>query len=76
MEVRGLMAGGRSVLIRPVFSTEVDDIAIQQPRSRMAGMDGLDERVGHQSGRESERPGQETERPDQNSNQYARAGKR
>jgi hypothetical protein len=61
------MAGGRSVLIRPGFSTEADhDRDPQQPRSRMAGMDGLDERVGNQSGREVERPGKETERPDQN----------
>jgi len=67
VEVRGIMVGGRSVLIRPGFSTEVPyEREPQQPLSRIEGTGDLDGQVSNRSGRESERPGQETEQPDPN----------
>jgi FecR protein len=67
VEVRGIMVGGRSVLIRPGFSTDVQyERDPQQPRNRIEGTSDLDGQVSNQPGGESERPGQKTEQPDQN----------
>lgn len=66
VEVQGLMTGGRSVLIRPGFSTEVDpDRDPEQPRKRTQETRDFDGGLNNRQGSEIEGPGRETEGPEQ-----------
>ena len=62
VEVQGLMTGGRPVMIRPGFSTEVDlDHDPQQPRNLMQEMREFDDRRGNSPENETEPRGRETQ---------------
>ena len=66
VEVQGLMTGGRSVLIRPGFSTEVDpDRDPEQPRKLTQETRDFDGGLNNRQGNEIEGPGRETEGPEQ-----------